>query len=60
MESAVISYYSNLDAPYQKFKVEKAVAPKTKRFGLSKMLNDNSKQMELLSLSPIGYDVGIL
>ena len=57
MESAVSSYYSNLDAPYQKFNAEKAVAPKTERFGLSKIFNENPILMK--SLSPVGYDVGL-
>ena len=55
MESAVSSYYSNLDAPYQKFNYEKAVAPKTERFGLSKMLNEKPKLMNSRSQS-LGYE----
>ena len=55
MESAVSSYYLHLDAPYQKFNYEKAVAPKTERFGLSKMLNEKPKLMNSLSQS-LGYE----
>ena len=55
MESTVSSYYSNLDTPYQKFNHEKGVAPKTERFGLSKMLNEKPKLMNSLSQS-LGYE----
>ena len=58
MESAVSSYYLHLDAPYQKFNQEKEFAPKTKRFGLSKMLNKNSKQIAFPHRVE-GYDVGL-
>ena len=43
MESSVSSYYSNLNAPYEKFNEEKTAAPKTERFGLAKMLNEKPK-----------------
>ena len=55
MESSVIVYYSNLNAPYEKLNHEKAVAPKTERFGLAKILNDKPKQIKSLPLSA-GYD----
>ena len=58
MESAVSSYYLHLDAPYQKFNQEKEFAPKTERFGLSKMLNKNSKQIAFPHRVE-GYDVGL-
>ena len=50
MESSVSSYYSNLNVPYEKSNDEKAVATKTERFGLSKMLHENPKQMKSLSV----------
>ena len=43
LESSVSSYYSNLNVPYEKFNEDKTVAPKTERFGLAKLLNDNPK-----------------
>ena len=49
MESSVSSYYSNLNAPYEKFNYEKATAPKTERFGLAKLLNDKRRIGKTLS-----------
>ena len=49
MESTVSSYYSNLNAPYEKSNYEKTVAPKTEGFGLAKLLNDKPKLLKSLS-----------
>ena len=51
LESSVSSYYSNLNAPYEKFNDEKVDAPKTERFGLAKLLNDKPLLMKSLSQS---------
>ena len=55
LESSVSSYYFNMNAPYENFNDEKAVAPKTERFGLAKMLNDKPKFMKSMSQS-VGHD----
>ena len=49
METSVSSFYSNLNAPYEKFNEEKTVAPKTESFGLAKLLNDKPKIAKSLS-----------
>ena len=46
MTSSVTSYYSGLNAPYEKFNDEKAIASKSERFGLAKMLNDNHRKIK--------------
>ena len=53
LESSVSSYYSNLNTPYEKFNEEKAVAPKTERFGLAKLLNEKTKVVKSHS-QPVG------
>ena len=59
MESAISAYYSNLDAPYQKFNDDKAAAPnKTERFVLLKMLNEEHQRMKSHSL-PAVYDYDV-
>ena len=40
LDSSVSSYFLNLNTPYEKFNYEKAVAPKTERFGLAKSLKE--------------------
>ena len=54
MESSVSSYYSNLNAPYEKFNDEITVAPKAERFGLAKLLNKKPNVIKLRSQSS-GY-----
>ena len=54
MESSVSSYYSNLNAPYEKFNNEKTFAPKTERFGLAKLLINKPKLVQSFS-QPTGY-----
>ena len=51
LELSVSSYYLNMNAPHKKFNDEKAVAPKTERFGLAKMLYDKPKLMKSLTQS---------
>ena len=48
LESSVSSYYFNMNAPYKKFN---DFAPKSERFGLAIMLNDNPKLMKSLTQS---------
>ena len=49
-EESVCLYYSNLNAPYEKFNEEKENASSSENFGLAKLLNANSKLKNSRSL----------
>ncbi len=51
LETSVSSYYSNLNAPYEKFNYEKTVAPKNERFGLAKLLSEKTRLIKSVSQS---------
>lgn len=53
LETSVSSYYSNLNAPYEKFNYEKTGAPKNERFGLAKLLNEKTRLIKSVS-QPVG------